>query len=104
MRRWILAAVFSLSAVSAAFAGETGGGFDGTVIGNVYEYLAAHGCPSGFGLATCGYYTSPPDHRYKSRSSGLRARFHARNVLRTELNPRARSTEGATKAVSANRH
>jgi hypothetical protein len=68
MRKWILAAVFSMVAASTASAGGTSGGFDGTVIANVYEYLAAHGCPAvGFGLANCSPYDPPAYRHYKPR-------------------------------------
>lgn len=69
MSKTILAAVFTLGAslvlnsTSAWCAGGGGGGYDGMVIVNVYEYLAAHGCPEpGFSLSNC--YGSPPSYRY----------------------------------------
>jgi len=61
MRKLILAAVFTVGASSASLA--AGGGYDGAVITNVYEYLGAHGCPSAFGLVNCSYHRSFPDYR-----------------------------------------
>ena len=61
-RKLILAAFFTMGVSSASLAG--GAGFDGSVVTNVYEYLAAHGCPSAaFGLVSCSYYHSFPDYR-----------------------------------------
>ncbi len=55
MRKLILAAVFTMGATSASLAAG-GGAYDGSVVANAYEYLAAHGCPrAGFGLTNCGY-------------------------------------------------
>ena len=65
MRKSILAAVLIVGATSAALAGE-GGGYNGTAVANVYEYLAAHGCPAaGFALLNCSYDSSPPEHYYR---------------------------------------
>jgi hypothetical protein len=65
MRKLILSAVFTMAATSAALA-MGGAGYNGTVVANVYQYLAAHGCPdAGFGLFGCGYYRSAPDDHGK---------------------------------------
>jgi hypothetical protein len=72
MRKLILAACFTMGVTSAALAAG-GGGYNGIVISNVYEYLAAHGCPSSFGLVmTCGYDRSWPDYRYQPRRPPFR--------------------------------
>ena len=67
MRKLILAAVFGLGTTSASLAGSGGGeGYDGMVVVNVYEYLAAHGCPdAGFSLLNCRYDRPQPVPRHK---------------------------------------
>jgi hypothetical protein len=75
MRKLIFAAVFIIGATSAftsaSLAGE-GGGYNGTVVANVYEYLDAHGCPAaGFSLFNCSYYQAPPDrYRKAAKTAG----------------------------------
>jgi hypothetical protein len=65
MRKLIFAAVFTVCATSASLA--DGGGYNGAVVANVYQYLDAHGCPgAGFSLFNCGYYPAPPDHGRKA--------------------------------------
>lgn len=86
MSKLVLAAVFTLGAAvtleasltlgatSAMAEGGGGGGYDGAVMANVYEYLSAHGCPgAGFSLLNC--YPSAPGYRYKreARRYGNRA-------------------------------
>jgi hypothetical protein len=64
MRKLLLSVALTIAATSTALA--AGGGYDGTVVANVYQFLATHGCPNtGFGLRDCGYYRSAPDYRDK---------------------------------------
>ena len=79
MRKLPLAAVTILGAIlsptSASLAAGGGGGYDGTVMANVYEYLAARGCPgAGFSLLNCGDGRILPVHRHnrETRHDGKR--------------------------------
>jgi hypothetical protein len=76
MRKLIFALGCVLAAPSASLAGSGGGGYNGTVVANVYEYFAAHGCPgAGFSLLNCSYYNSASGYRYDRRSGHVSDRF-----------------------------
>jgi hypothetical protein len=78
MRRLILATGFILGGVSVSLAMGGGGasGYSGATVGNVYDYLASHGCANaGFSLQNCRDQPSPPVHRHhhEALSHGKRA-------------------------------
>ena len=72
MRKLLLSIILTMAATSTALA--AGGGYNGTVVANVYQYLDAHGCPgAGFGLLNCSYYRPPLDH-HDGRRHGISTR------------------------------
>jgi hypothetical protein len=76
MRKFIFALGCVLAAPSTSLAGSGGGGYNGTVVANVYEYFAAHGCPgAGFSLLNCSYHLSAPGYRDDRRSGHLIDQF-----------------------------